>query len=187
MLTTIELRWFYPGNIPTMVDCWFQQDCLGEPLGQPEAREDLYLYYPECEYLGIKLRQEKLEIKWRKAEFGVLRFAQGLEGKAEKWAKWICEDPTEESFIPGNVVGKSWVSVQKVRSQRQYQGSHVELTQLSVKGNAWWSLGFEASVEHTKPMDSFQAVTTQILETYPDSHLYSQDSYAYPTWLSLVV
>lgn len=186
MLTTFELRWFYSGNVPEVVDCWFQQNCPGEQLGQPEARKDLYLHSPECEYLGIKLRQGKLEIKWRKTELGVLHFAERLIGKAEKWAKWICEDPTEETFLPIDVLGKPWVSVHKVRSQRQYQGCHVELTQLNVENDTWWSLGFEASVECISSMDNFQLVTTHLLKTYPDSYLLTEDSYAYPKWLSLV-
>lgn len=186
-ITTIELRWFYPGTIATEVERWFQEDCPGEKLESPEEREDVYLYLPECEYLGIKLRQEKLEIKWRKAELGVLRFAQGLEGKAERWAKWSCEDPTKESFLPADVVGKPWVSVQKVRSQRRYQDCNVELTHLSVRGDAWWSLGFEAPVEPATPVDNFHLLTTQVLKTYPNSHLQAQDSFAYPSWLSVVV
>ena len=63
MLISNELRWFYPGNLPENIQLWFQQNCLLDPLKSPEAREDVYLYSPGCDYLGIKLRQRRLEVK----------------------------------------------------------------------------------------------------------------------------
>jgi hypothetical protein len=90
------------------------QHQLGD-LAPSEEREDVYLYTPGCEYMGVKLRQGRLEIKWRKAELGNLRFGNQVEGKVEKWGKWLCEDPTQQSFQPQDVVGKSWVSVKKAR------------------------------------------------------------------------
>lgn len=188
MLTTIEMRWFYPGTIPTEVKGWFQQDCPGEQLGSVEAREDVYLYLPECDYLGIKLRQGKLEIKWRKAKLGILHIGEGWKGQAEKWAKWACEDPMQETFVPADVVNKGpWVNVKKVRSQRSYQSCHVEITQLNLKGDVWWSLGLEALTEHVTPIDNFQVVASQVLKAYPNLQLQASDSYAYPSWLFLVV
>lgn len=213
MLLTAELRWFYRGTLPEEVLHWFEQDCLGEQLQPPEEREDLYLYSPGCDYLGIKLRQGRLEIKWRKAELGVVRFGDRVEGKAEKWGKWLCEDPTAESFQLTTVVGeKAWVSVKKVRflrkaslTQRQYQvlpgesitpvsvtesidqGCTVELTQLGINGNAWWSLAFEAEGKDDCLMDNLQAVANWVFKSYHGSKLQGEDSYAYPTWLSIVV
>lgn len=203
MLTTAELRWFARGTLPEDIAHWFQQDCLGEQQSSPEEREDVYLYLPCCDYLNIKLRQERLEIKWRKAELGVLCFGDRVEGKAEKWVKWTCEDPTNEMFNPAAVVEKGlWVSVKKVRSQRQYQvlpresikavpvnesidqGCTVELTQLGINGNAWWSFAFEAFGEDEKLMDTLQAVASWVFKTYRGSKLQAQDSYSYPSWLS---
>jgi hypothetical protein len=56
MLSTLELRWFSHGTLPTEVKHWFSTDCPGKLLGSPEEREDLYLYIPECDELNIKLR-----------------------------------------------------------------------------------------------------------------------------------
>lgn len=205
MLVSAELRWFERGRVPDAIAQWFQQDELGDYLAPAEERVDVYLYLPTCEYMGIKLRQGRLEIKWRKAELGILRFGDTLEGKAEKWGKWLCEDPTQESFQPQDVGGRSWVSVNKVRLQRPYQilpdksikavpltesidqGCSVELTQLSINNNNWWSLGFEAFGEDDCLMDNLQAVASEVFKTYHGLELQSQDSYAYPTWLSFVV
>ncbi len=184
MLITMELRWFYRGTIPTEIERWFNQDSLGGQMESPENREDWYLYLPNCDCLGIKLRQGKLEIKWRQAELKALRFGDLVEGKAEKWAKWICEDPTSKCFIPAEVAGKeSWLSVKKKRSQRVYQDCAVELTQLDINGKDSWSLAFEATGEDDKLMDNLQAVASQVFQSYRGSELRSQDSYAYPQWL----
>lgn len=212
MLTTTELRWFKSGTLPKEITQWFQHQ-LGE-LAPPEEREDVYLYTPGCEYMGIKLRQGRLEIKWRKAELGNLRFRDQVEGKVEKWGKWLCEDPTQQSFQPQDAVGKSWVSVKKKRclrrfalrpSQRKYQvisgesivavsanqsidqGCNVELTELSVNGNDWWSLAFEAFGEDDYLINNLQTVASKVFQNYLAIKLTTNDSYAYPCWLSLVM
>ena len=188
MLTSFEIRWFYPGKLPAAISDWFEQDELGGKLQPPEEREDVYLYSPGCEYLGIKLRQGRLEIKWRNAELDIVRLGEGVEGKLEKWGKWMCEDPSQESFKPEAVLGKSsWVSVKKVRLQRLYNSCAMEITQLNVKGNDWWSLAFETFGAEASKLEQLRTIATQALESYNGSQLLAQDSYAYPTWLSLVI
>lgn len=203
MLTTAELRWFYPGKLPEVVAEWFGQDQLGY-LAPAEEREDIYLYVPESDFVGIKLRQGRLEIKWRKAELGTLQFGK-VSGKAEKWAKWLCEDPSNESFQPQEVVEKkAWVSIKKMRTQRKYQISpdqiiiaipvnesgdrtcSVEITQLEINSNFWWSLAFEASITDESPINNLKPVAEWIFNTYPGK-LQTENSYAYPTWLDIVI
>ena len=206
MLTTYELRWFYPGTIPQDVELWFEQNCLLEPLQPPEEREDLYLYSPMCDFMGVKLRQGRLEVKWRKAELGVVRFGEFVEGKTEKWAKWVCCDPTEESFQPNLVLDNpSWVSVQKIRYSQLYQlfpelppqpvvsknegidnGCTVELTHLIIQENAWWSLAFEAFGEDACLVENLQRTASWVFQTYCGLKLLAVNSYAYPSWLGLV-
>lgn len=195
MLTSLEIRWFRAGKLPEAIFNWFGQNELGGKLQAPEAREDVYLFSPGCEYLGIKLRQGRLEIKWRNAELGIVRLGEGIEGKLEKWGKWMCEDPSLESFRPEVVVGQSsWVSVKKVRilrkaslTQRLYDGCAIELTQLSVKGNDWWSLAFETVGAEDNKLEQLKNIASQAFQTYNGSQLQAQDSYAYPTWLCVVV
>jgi len=188
MQTSLEIRWFCAGKLPQAISSWFQQDELGGQLQPLEEREDVYLYSPGCEYLGIKLRQGRLEVKWRQAELGIVRLGEQVEGKLEKWGKWLCEDPTAESFKLEAVVGqKSWVSVMKVRSQRLYDSCSVELTQLSIKGNDWWSLGFETVGAEANQMEKLQTIASLVFKTYEGAELLAQDSYAYPKWLSVVV
>ncbi len=187
MLTTMELRWFYRGTIPEEIKQWFGADSLVGHLTPPEEREDLYLYAAGCDYLGIKFRQNKLEVKWRQEELGVLR-ADKVEGKAEKWVKWSCKDPTPESFLVASVAEKGeWVSVKKVRSQRLYETCAVEIAQVNIRDNDWWSLGFETLGEDEHLMDNLKAVASQLFQSYHGSLLQAQDSFAYPKLLALVV
>ncbi len=187
MLISLEMRWFYPGKLPEAISEKFEQDALGGKMQPPEERSDIYLYSPECEYLGIKLRQGRLEIKWRNAQLGIVRCKERVEGKLEKWGKWECEDPTEESFRPEVVMGKSWVSVKKVRSQRIYDDCTLELTQLNIKGNDWWTLGFETVGAEASKMNQLQNLATEVFQSYADLELTNSNSYAYPHWLSIVV
>ncbi|PPS46027.1 hypothetical protein [Chroococcidiopsis sp. TS-821] len=203
MLTTAELRWFYPGKLPQHVSQWFEQEQLGY-LPPAEKREDIYLYVPESDFVGIKLRQGRLEIKWRKAQLGDLQFGK-ITGNAEKWAKWLCEDASHESFQPQAVVGKkAWVKIKKVRTQHKYQLSpereviaigidevsdrtcNVELTELEVDRDLWWSLAFEASTTDESLLETLKYVAEWIFKSYP-GELHRKNSYAYPTWLDLVL
>lgn len=190
MLESLELRWFIPGELPSDVSAWFEQDKLGGQLQPPEAREDVYLYVPGCEYMGIKLRQGRLEIKWRQAELEVLSFEK-VEGKLEKWGKWLCEDPTETSFKPENVLGqRTWVKIGKVRSQRLYDGCALELTQLTIENNTenntWWSLALETLGADTRAREKLQSIFELISKTQITPHLQAQNSYAYPKWIEKV-
>jgi len=201
MLTTAELRWFYPGKLPEVVLQWFEQDQIR--LASAEEREDIYLYVPDSDFVGIKLRQGRLEIKWRKAELGDLHFGKAT-GKAEKWTKWLCEDLSNECFQPNEVTGKFWVSVKKKRTQRTYksfadqlvsvkagdeneEGCNVELTELEVSGNLWWSLAFEAYSKSDRTLENLKKTASRILQNYHHQQLEAKDSYAYPHWLSLVI
>ncbi|MFQ4143144.1 hypothetical protein [Chlorogloeopsis sp. ULAP02] len=205
MLTTYELRWFYPRKAPEEIQLWFEQNCLVQPLQAPETREDIYLYSPESKFLGIKLRQERLEVKWRKAELGTLNFSGSVEGKVEKWGKWLCCDSKQESFELDQVVNNPvWVSVQKVRYSQLYQvlpefslqpmcddenidnGCKVELTHLTIQESAWWSLGFEAFGDNSRLMDNLQITANKAFNTECGFKFLAVDSYAYPSWLTRV-
>lgn len=184
MLTSVELRWFYPGKLPADISAWFNADGLCQ---LPENRQDIYLFVaPDCDYMGVKLRQGRLEVKWRQAELGTISFANLVAGKLEKWGKWLCEDETGESFLPQGVVSKSeWIRVQKMRQQRQQQDCSVEITQLAINGDFWWSLAFEAIGEQEDAIAHLQAVGSKIFQDYNLYPLQVQDSFAYPSWLTI--
>jgi len=199
MLTTNELRWFYLGTIPPEIEEWFPRNC------SLETREDWYLYTPRCDYLGIKLRQERLEVKWRKAELGVLCFGDLIAGKAEKWGKWLCSDSRGESFQPAKISSHStWVNIQKVRRLQNYQilpdasiqpvadndsidnGCSVEITQLLIQKQSWWSLAFEAVGDYTHLLENLRLTASCLFKDYRGTKLIAANSYGYPHWLEVV-
>lgn len=203
MLTSKEIRWFYPGRIPEGIKVWFHQYCLIDQEQLPQEREDVYLYIPGSDFLGIKLREGSLEVKWRTAELGVVSFRELVSGKAEKWTKWSCNDATQEAFQPATVLGKSsWVSVQKVRYLQHYEvftdfsvqptndecidnGCSLEVTQLLIQNEPWWSLALEANGEDDRLMANLQATARTVFNTYQEVKLLATASYAYPHWLGL--
>lgn len=187
MLSTWELRWFRQGTLPQDVENWFITDCPGKLFGTPEKREDFYLYIPECQYLNLKLRQGNLEMKWRKSEVGLEQFGEHGEGKVEKWSKWICQDPNQQTFIPVNAQNKKpWIRVKKIRSQRLYQDISVEITQLHTRNEFWWSMALERTCCENQQFDNFEHVLCEMSATYQGPQLLPRNSFAYPGWLTLL-
>ncbi|MBE9224830.1 hypothetical protein IQ264_05025 [Phormidium sp. LEGE 05292] len=206
MLTTSEIRWFYQGTTPPAIENWFIADVLRENCQNLEEREDWYLLIPGCEFLGVKLRQQRLETKLRVTELGIWQLRNNVIGAAEKWLKSTCEDGKIESLITPDVIAKGqWVKVEKVRSQIRYlvandysltptstdqtsqEGCNVELTKIIINDNHWWTLGFEASGTDDKLKDNLETVAKKIFQTFPEQELNLVDSYAYPKWLSVFV
>ncbi|BAZ14853.1 hypothetical protein NIES4071_67230 [Calothrix sp. NIES-4071] len=197
--TTYETRWFIAGTIPANFETWFKQNCLADS-SQPEQRSDIYLYAPNNDFVGIKLRQGRLEIKWRLEELGTMQFGNSVAGKVEKWSKWMCTDSTGEAFLPNQVENSStWISVNKIRYSQCYQirfgivpqqlsnsvnldkienHCNVELTLLQSNNNTWWSVALEANF-----IDSLRATANYLFTNYKNIELLEKDSFAYPSWL----
>lgn len=207
MLTTYEVRWFYAGNIPENVEYWFKHNCLLSPIKVPEKREDVYLYLPKCDYLGIKLRQGALEIKWRYPQSNAIRFGSLIEGNLEKWKKWRCLDSTEETFQLAQIGDNPiWVRVAKVRYSQLYQvtantakpvstdtdiddvdnGCTLELTNVEINGNTWWSIALEAFGEHSKLKSNLQLTADFVFRDYNIFTLQVENSYSYPRLLTVI-
>lgn len=209
MLTTAELRWFYPGTVPAAVKRWFEAEVLGPPLSPPASREDLYLA-ADCPDLGLKLREERLELKLRRRQLGAWQISEAwvppsggrVTGEAEQWSKWSCDDSTEQPLLPEAALAQGpWIPVQKVRSQRKYrikagqtplsvsvtavidQGCSLEVTALQLLGASWWSLAFEAFGPEAELSDTLRTTVAWVFQSYDGPELQQQASYAYPAWL----
>jgi hypothetical protein len=59
MLETIELRWFFKGSLSQNA---FADNYLTTPNNY-ELRSDYYFIIRNCDYLGVKIREKRLEIK----------------------------------------------------------------------------------------------------------------------------
>ncbi|MEM6755234.1 MAG: hypothetical protein AAF630_19960 [Cyanobacteria bacterium P01_C01_bin.38] len=201
MLTTYEVRWFNSGNIPENIESWFKH-CLLSPTKLPEKREDVYLYTPGCDYLGVKLREGGLEIKWRYSETA-MQFGSLIAGNVEKWKKWRCSDSSGESFSLQKINNNpTWVKVGKVRYSQFYQivekkpqavsdgvgvnsGCSLELTNVEINENKWWSISLEAFGEDCDLQNNLQATADFVFNSYDSFPLQAENSYGYPRLLEL--
>jgi hypothetical protein len=148
---TLEVRWIWPGQPAAGEDDW-----LAPFPVQQESREDAYLLQPELTGLSVKIRAgEALEVKAYLGSPGVLQTAGRAAGRLEVWEKWSfpCGAPRPAGMhLPG------WAAVGKRRRICHFPpggepgeplgtaaGCAVEITEIHLSGQAWWSLGFEAA------------------------------------------
>ena len=173
---THEVRWFHPGRVPAPVDAWF--DALGDPVSA-EARTDRYL--PAVgDGVGIKVREGRIETKRRDGTAGPFR-AGRVEAEAEVWTKWLF--PAEGDPAPAG-----WVGVRKRRRQRRVGvagGScAVEVSEVEVDGETWWSVCFEASGRSAEiRAAALERAGALWLDRDDAPALRAEDEMGYPAWL----
>ncbi len=150
---SLEVRWIVPGLLETAMREWF-----GRFPARTEAREDAYLLQPRLRGLSVKLRDAvALDVKSYLGSPGILSVPH--RGRLESWRKW--------SFpcgLPGQDVTTSpgWIVIRKIRHSSWFPlaagqdlarspkpaaqtGCMVELSEVRVRAQPWWSVGFEAA------------------------------------------
>jgi hypothetical protein len=150
---TCEVRGIRPGRHGSEVARWFSR------FSQvPETREDDYLISPRMPGLSVKIRGgASFEVKQHRGRVGALDFAAAAAGSIDSWIK-------RSIPLPGGVdlsrplEATAWRRVSKRRQIARFPigtsggglGSpgaavcSVELTEVEVIGQSWWTLGFEA-------------------------------------------
>jgi hypothetical protein len=144
-----------PGQLDAAVAGWFARF-----PGAMDSREDAYLVHPVQRGLAVKIRAgQLLEVKQYHGSLGILDAVGRARGRIECWRKW--------SFPfgplgPDGTGPPSWTVVHKRRWMSRFRlaGGRlmaeaaeratgpecgVELTEVRSGGQAWWSLGFEAT------------------------------------------
>jgi hypothetical protein len=220
-----ETRWFLPG-----FDQWDQffnwytlqgqlklveeiEDYVQQPKAAPFVKEerqriDEYLFLPDCDKVGVKQRQGRLEVK--ALAMGPRPFTlDKVAGRMDQWVKW--------SFKPSEAIDKSletdlhqsgpWLKVDKKRYTQKYSfdsesliavspdawpnaGCNIELTRLHVDSriDTWMTFGFEAF----GPSGQIVALLNEALQYFFTSHgpspirIEGRDSLSYPSWLVLL-
>lgn len=199
MHPTLEVRWFLKGQLPTDLHRWFVEEST-DPI-DPEAREDWYLYAKHHE-LGVKLRQGNLEIKQRVGSRGTCKLAKRVRGRVEKWVKWhfSIEQASGEAAL-SEPVGL-WIPVQKKRWSRHYavaaetveavqdvdpseQGCSLELSDLQVHDQRWYSLCFETFGSNNLEQN-LECVVRHVVKSMGLPVLKARHSGGYPIWLKQV-
>jgi hypothetical protein len=190
---SLEVRWIFPGQLESAVAGWF-----GRFPARVESREDIYLLDPQLRGLSVKVRGGgPLEVKAYRGSPGILEVAGRARGRLESWQKWsfpfsrLSPDP-----VGWRPVGKrrriSWFSLAsgEIRARAPGLGQEprceVELTEVRMGGQDWWTLGFEATgpadllrseLEATAALVFHQALPSRV-EPGPD------ESRSYAEWLS---
>ena len=193
---SLEVRWILPGQPAAAVAGWFARF-----EAAVESRQDAYLLDPPLPGLSVKLRNgTALEVKVYRGSPGILEVAGCARGRLESWDKWsFPHDPHDPSGQDGRAV-PGWRPVRKlirrftlaggqsgarVPGLGQEAGCDVELTEVHVCGQAWWTLGFEATgpagllrkeLETTAALVFAQALPSGM-------HLGTDNSQSYAQWL----
>jgi MFS transporter, PHS family, inorganic phosphate transporter len=152
-MRSLEARWFVPGELDAAMAGWFARFPAGS-----QAREDTYLADPQLGGLSVKLRHGRaLEVKVYQGSPGMLEVAGRARGRLEWWEKWsFPSDPPSQ----GGADFPGWRPVRKLirrfptasgqtaAGTRGLDGEprcQVELTEIRIADQAWWTLGFEAT------------------------------------------
>jgi hypothetical protein len=192
---SLEVRWIFPGQLETAVIRWFERF-----PARMESREDIYLLDPQLRGLSVKVRTGRsLDVKVHRGNQGILEVAGRARGHVESWQKWSfpCRQLSQAS---GDPVG--WRLVTKTRriSRVSLTGGRtracvpglgegprceVELTDVHVSGEVWWTLGFEATGPDSLLCSELEATAALVFaETLPGGvKLRANDSRSYAEWL----
>jgi hypothetical protein len=194
---SLEIRWILPGSIDARVAGWFGRRFLSTE----ESREDLYLMEPQLGGLSVKVRAgAALEVKMYGGSPGMLTVAGRTTGRIESWQKWSF--PFSQ-YRRGRGDQFAWQPVRKKRhvsrlTRREGDRAatagpspglqpkcEVDLAEIHANGQAWWTLGFEA----TGPLDllrgELQATADLVFAHRPSGlELGVRESRSYAQWLS---
>ena len=155
VVRSLEVRWIFPGQLEAAVAGWF-----GRFPAETESREDTYLVDPRLRGLSVKVRGGgALEVKVYRGSPGILEVAGRARGRLQSWQKWSFpfSPPRQDSGDPAG-----WRPVRKRRRISRFSGAsgpvvapapgpgpeprcEVELTEVRIRGQDWWTLGFEAT------------------------------------------
>jgi len=202
MKRSAEIRWFYKQELPLGVKDWF---CGSRLCKEEAARTDHYLVLPGSNEVGVKVRDgRKLEIKARTRMPQPFFLATGASvGKQDTWVKWSREDrEVADRLAALEDASPEWVAVAKKRWIRKFRldaadnveetdpgteldrGYEVELSEVTVRGEPWWTLAFESFGEVNRTT-YLEQVALHVLKMLPHGvALTERDSMAYPEWLS---
>ncbi len=202
---TAEIRWFMRGEVPPEFQDWFNRSKYKQGFG---TRTDTYLVYPNAETVGVKFREHRFEIKSFVKTIDQLCIRDHIIGNIEIWEKWSMAGNAVAQLLKGVDQDRSvWIEVKKTRTIRKYStdgeevveidssgkqgfpddGCFVELTEIIINNNRYWSVGFEAFSEKKTLVDNLLQTVAFFFESAEvEITLSEEDSYSYPTLLGKI-
>ncbi len=194
---TREVRWFLNRPIPEAAH-WFGP--LPPGAHTRESREDVYLVLPDRNDIGVKFRENKLELKYRLKAHGPQEVLPGIRGSLESWEKLgfpSTPNSTASNLPEGSRATRVPVLKQRLASILEQTdagavfhslgtpvlaGVQFEYTKLEVLGSDWYTLGLEW------PEDNEVALPTALLsDLLAPCGLAADSSMGYPEFLQRVV
>lgn len=191
---SLEVRWIAPGQLPPAMARWFARF-----PALMESRQDSYLLDPDLGGLSVKVRAGRaLEVKVYRGSPGTLE-AGRARGRIQSWQKWSfpLSPARQDSRDPAG-----WKPVAKTRQVAWFcldsgravargpapaaePGCAVDLTQVRMGGQDWWSLGFEATGPAALLRGGLQATAALVFaQDMPGGvELSTDNSRSYAEWL----
>jgi hypothetical protein len=196
---SLEVRWIFPGQLEPAVAEWF-----GRFPAVSKSRTDTYLVSPDLRGLSVKVRAGgALEVKVYHGSPGILEVPGRARGHLQSWRKWSF--PFRSPGPDGDQLA-GWRPVDKTRrtcrfplaggqiatagwGQGQGAGPRctVELTEVHTDGEAWWSLGYEATGPADLLRGGLEATAARVFaRALPAGVEFGTDaSRSFAEWLSL--
>lgn len=177
MTPSTEVRWFFEATIPKSVSDWFDLFHAEEE----DPRTDYYLNHTGTARLGIKLREENIQIKTHIANLALPELMEIVEGQVAKYEKWNFPVISNEEWSTLIQRPEVWIPVKKMRKmmlftleggypdpvdmeERLEEGCEVELSQVEVMDKPYWSIAFEAFGQASDI--NLQKTVQEIFETH---------------------
>ena len=192
---SLEVRWIFPGQLDAAVAGWFGQFSAGV-----ESREDIYLLDPRLPGLSVKVRGgAALEVKAYRGSPGILEVGARARGRLEFWQKWSFPF---SPFSPGSGDPAGWRPVRKRRRISRFSSAsgpvvtraaelgqprcEVELTEVHMGAQHWWTLGFEATGPASLLRSELEATAALVFAQAPPGGVEpgADESRSYAEWLS---
>ncbi len=108
MLRSAEVRWFILGALPSEVLSWFKG---AQALDSEGVQVHEYLLFPDCQSVGVKLREGRFEIKAILAASQPVSVKPGIQGRTEEWVKWSFESEGLQTIDPELLQAGYWLKV----------------------------------------------------------------------------
>lgn len=200
---TLELRWFFKDSPEKALGLsWFAETFKDATF---EERTDYYFNRFDRGSFSLKLRQNNIELKEKRNTPILPAIGWASKGKPERYAKWGFQLSGEDTFASSVFKGTlcDWIPVDKKRWLTTIVPDHttnnthtveatpcqVELTELFVLGEQWWSIGIELPYDPGKGQRPFNDVLAFFADQGKSIYylLKTRDSCGYPTWLANLV
>ncbi len=221
--SSAELRWFLrdaDGDWGRLLK-WFRNDdrislhaeaaydtkTVTAPFVKREAeRADEYLRFPDCDTVGVKQRQGKLEVKALVASPRPYAIeSAGASGRIDQWVKWGFASEHQVAIEAELDRAGPWRRVVKDRYLQKYafnsgamkaalpddrpeSGCNIELTKITVDAEIteWLTLGFEAFGPPALVTAILDMAVAQFFSIHGPAPvtLDGRDSRSYSAWLA---